>query len=78
MLKLTLFTIQNRKLVCGFVRNLFLQDVRNDEIVARARAVINDNLETVQKIAYLLGESASRTEAILNSILESQTDSDEQ
>jgi hypothetical protein len=30
-----------------------------------------ENLSTVQQIAYLLGENASRTEAILNSIIDS-------
>lgn len=72
VLTLSMFTLLKGHLVCGMVRNMFLTDVRNDEIMARTRAVINDNLETVQKIAYLLGENASRTEAILNSIVESQ------
>ncbi len=32
-----------------------------------------DKLETVQKIAYLLGENASETEEMLNSIVEFYT-----
>ena len=78
MLKLTLFPLQPRKIVCGLMRNLFQMDVRNDEIINRTRKVINDNMETVQQIAYLLGSNASRTEAILNSIIESQTIDDGQ
>lgn len=72
LLKVTLFTLQKNRLVCGIVRNLFQADVRNEEIINRSQRVIRENLETVQKIAYLLGENASRTEAILNSIIESQ------
>ncbi len=72
MLALTLFRLPGDT-ICGIVRNLFLSSVGSDEIVSRSKAVINDNLETVQKIAYLLGQTASRTEAVLNSIIESQT-----
>lgn len=74
VLKVSIFTIQPHVLVCGVATNLFMSDVRNEEIAGRTRQVIKENLETVQKIAYLLGENASRTEAILNSILESQID----
>ncbi|MEG1635526.1 MAG: (Fe-S)-binding protein, partial [Rikenellaceae bacterium] len=73
MIKLTVFTLQKHNMVCILARNMFLSDVRNDEILSRTRKVINDNLETVQQIAYLLGENASKTEAVLNSIIESQT-----
>lgn len=72
LLKITLFTLQKGKSVCCIVRNLFLSDVRNDEIINRSQRVIRENMATVQKIAHLLGENASRTEAILNSIIESQ------
>ena len=52
------------------MRDLYNPEVRNDEIVKRTRLLITENLETVQKIAYLLGENASRTETGLTSILE--------
>jgi len=38
-------------------------------VVEQTRAVIRKNVEIVQKIAFLLGENAADTEAILNSIL---------
>ncbi|MFN3554779.1 MAG: [Fe-Fe] hydrogenase large subunit C-terminal domain-containing protein [Bacteroidales bacterium] len=69
-LKVSIFTIQAHKIVCSVVRDLYNPEVRNDEIVKRTRSIITENLETVQKIAYLLGENASRTETSLNSILE--------
>ena len=67
---LTLFRMEG--MVCGIVRDLLQARVVGDEIVARTRAVIDDNLEMVHKIACLLGETASRTEAVLNSIVETQ------
>ncbi len=59
------------------VRDLTIPEVRNDEIARRTKDVIKENLETVQKIAYLLGENASRTEAMLSSILETITTDEE-
>lgn len=69
-------TLQKYKSVLVICRNMLFSQVRNEEIVARTQKVIRDNLDTVQKIAYLLGENASRTEAILNSILNAQTPAD--
>ena len=53
-------------------RDLVTPEVRKEEVISRARAVIRENLETVQQIAFLLGESASKTEKTLNSIIEAQ------
>jgi hypothetical protein len=36
----------------------------------RLTEVIDENFDMVQKIAYLLGEGASKTEQMLNSIIE--------
>lgn len=69
-LKVSVFTVQSHKTVCAIVRDLFNPEVRNDEIVSRTRSIIKENLGTVQQIAYLLGENASKTETMLNSILE--------
>lgn len=69
-LKVSIFTIQAHKIVCSIIRDLYNPEVRSDEIVKRTRFIITENLETVQKIAYLLGENASKTESSLNSILE--------
>ena len=46
-------------------------EVRNEEVVRRTQKVIKENLSTVQQVAYLLGENASKTEAMLNTIIES-------
>lgn len=67
----SVFTIQKHRIVCGLFRDMFAPEVRKEEVVNRTRKVIKENLSTVQKIAFLLGENASKTEAILNSIAES-------
>lgn len=71
MLHVTIFSIQKHKVVCGIFRDMYAPEVRRDEVIKRTRKVINENMHTVQQIAYLLGENASRTEAMLNSIIES-------
>lgn len=71
---LSIFTIQPHKLVCGIIHNLKVPELRKEEVIKRSRKVIKKNLETVQKIAFLMGENASETESILNSIVESYND----
>lgn len=71
MLKISIFSVEPHKILCALISNMLSGDVKDDEIARRIRQVVTDNLETVQKIAVLLGENASRTEAVLNSIVES-------
>jgi hypothetical protein len=49
-----------------------------DEIINRAQRIIKQNIGTVQKIAFLLGENAAETEELLNSIIESYRYDDDQ
>ncbi len=72
IINVSLFSIRNRQAVMVILRDMLFLQVRGEEIAARTQQVIKENLETVQKIACLLGDNASRTEAILNSILKSQ------
>lgn len=69
-LKVSIFSIQPHKIVGAIIRDLNNPEVRSDEIISRTRAVIKENLETVQQIAYLLGENTSKTETALHSIVE--------
>lgn len=69
LLHVSVFTVEPHKLIGVMVSNLMLQGVQSDEMIQRTRQVIRENLATVQQIACLLGENASRTEAILNSIV---------
>ncbi len=72
ILNISVFTIKKNKVVGGIIRDLTAPEVRREEVVDRARNVIRDNLKTVQQIAFLLGESAAKTEKTLNSIIEAQ------
>ncbi|MCF6240114.1 MAG: 4Fe-4S dicluster domain-containing protein [Bacteroidales bacterium] len=71
-LNISVFTIKKNKIVGGIIRDLTLPEVQREEIINRARNVIQENLKTVQQIAFLLGESAAKTERTLNSIIEAQ------
>jgi iron only hydrogenase large subunit-like protein/uncharacterized Fe-S cluster-containing protein len=72
MLHLSVVTIQPKKIVCGVIQNMYEPEVRNDMIKQSVKKVIHQNMQVVQKIAYLLGENASFTESMLNSIIESE------
>ncbi|MFP4065653.1 MAG: [Fe-Fe] hydrogenase large subunit C-terminal domain-containing protein [Bacteroidales bacterium] len=78
LLKVSVFSVQTHKIVCAIARDLYNPEVRTDEVVKRTRSIITENLGTVQKIAYLLGENASKTETSLNSILEILTQNDDE
>lgn len=73
LFNISAFTIRRNKIVGGIIRDMADPEVRKDEVIGRAKEVIKENLETVQQIAFLLGESASKTEKILNSIIRSHT-----
>jgi iron only hydrogenase large subunit-like protein/formiminotetrahydrofolate cyclodeaminase len=67
----SIFTIRKKKVVGAVIRDLYVPEVRKEEVIKRVTDVIDKNLELVQKIGFLLGEGASETEAMLNSIIES-------
>jgi hypothetical protein len=71
---LSIFSVQDFSLVCGILQNLHAPEVRKDIVLKRTQDVIMENMKVVQKIAFLLGENASYTEAMLNSIVESHKD----
>jgi hypothetical protein len=48
-----------------------MPEVRKEEVINRVTEVIEQNLDLVQQIAFLLGEGAAKTEKMLNSIIES-------
>lgn len=70
MLHVSIFSIHKHKIVGAIVRDMSQPYIQREEVVNRAKTVNRKNLETVQKIAYLLGENASETEEMLNSIVE--------
>ncbi len=66
---LTLFSIEPNRIIGGIFQDVTEPAIQKEQIINRARQVIENNLSTVQKIAYLLGENASETEVILDSII---------
>ena len=72
MLHVSIVTIQPGKIVCGVIQNIREPEVRNAMIKNSVKDVIHQNMAVVQKIAFLLGENASYTESILNTIIESE------
>jgi PAS domain-containing protein len=68
---LTVFSIETNSVVGGIFRDETQPAVRKEQIIERARQVIDKNLHTVQQIAYLLGENAAESEIALNSIVDS-------
>jgi iron only hydrogenase large subunit-like protein len=71
ILNASIFSIEPRAVLCGIFQDITQPIFQKEQIIARAREVIQKNLKTVQQIAYLLGENAADSEIILNSIVRS-------
>lgn len=71
LLHVSVVTIYKNRVVGAVIRDMSAPMLVRDEIIKRARKINKQNIETVQKIAFLLGENASQTEELLNSIIES-------
>jgi Na+-translocating ferredoxin:NAD+ oxidoreductase RNF subunit RnfB len=71
MLNISIFPIRKNKICGAIIRDLYSPEVQGEEVTSRVTEVIEKNLEMVQKIGFLLGEGASETEQMLNSIIES-------
>lgn len=70
-LNTSIFTIEPHSVLCGIFQDITEPIFQKEQIIGRARDVIEKNLKTVQQIAYLLGENAADSEIILNSIVRS-------
>jgi iron only hydrogenase large subunit-like protein len=71
MLNISIFPIKKNKMCGAIIRDLYSPEVQGEQVTSRVTEVIEKNLEMVQKIGFLLGEGASETEQMLNSIIES-------
>ncbi|MBQ7984406.1 MAG: PAS domain-containing protein, partial [Bacteroidales bacterium] len=74
--RLSVFSVQDHQQVCGILENMHAPEVRKDIVLTRTQDVIKQNMKVVQQIAFLLGENASYTESMLNSIVESHQGKD--
>jgi iron only hydrogenase large subunit-like protein len=71
ILNTSVFTIEPHSVMCGIFQDITKPIFQKEQIIGRAREVIQKNLQTVQQIAFLLGENAADSEIILNSIVRS-------
>lgn len=73
ILHATIFTIEKHSVIGGIIQDITEPAVRKEQVIRKAREVIQRSLETTQKIACLLGENAAESEITLNSIIDSFT-----
>jgi len=71
LLNVSVFTIKKNKIAGAVIRDMYDPEIRQEESITRISEVIDKQLELVQKIGFLLGEGASESEQMLNSIMES-------
>ena len=76
LLNLSVFTIKKNSIVGAVIRDMYAPEVRKEEVIKRISDVIDINLAMVQKIGFLLGEGASETEQMLNSIIQTYREGD--
>ncbi len=70
LLNMSVFSLKPNKIAGAVFRDMYVAEVRQEEIIHRVNDVIDENLKMVQQIAFSLGEGASKTEKMLNSIVE--------
>ena len=68
---LSVFSVERGRIVGGILRDITEPAVQRDQVIRQAQTVIRRQMETVQKIAYLLGENAAESQVSLNAIIES-------
>jgi PAS domain S-box-containing protein len=78
LLHISVVTIYKQRVVGAVIRDMSAPVLVRDEIISRAQRVNKQNIDTVQKLAYLLGENAAQTEELINSIIESYRYSDDE
>lgn len=71
LLNVSIFPIRQGKIVGAVIRDMYVPEVRKEQILSRINEAIHENLSMVQQIGFLLGEGASKTERMLNSIIQS-------
>jgi hypothetical protein len=64
----TIFTIETNQVAGGVILDVTCTEMHREQIAQRAKQVIRKNLETVQEIAFRLGENMADTEILLRSL----------
>ena len=76
--QVTVFEIEREEIAAGVLEDITVPKNQRERTISQAQKVIEKNLSVVQKIAFLLGENAAETESMLNSIIESYSDGEEE
>ncbi|MBT3385489.1 MAG: PAS domain S-box protein [Prolixibacteraceae bacterium] len=71
LLHVSVITLYKQRVVGAVIRDMSAPMLVRDEIINRAQRINKQSIETVQKIAFLLGDNAAETEELLNSIIQS-------
>ncbi|RPI43505.1 MAG: histidine kinase [Bacteroidetes bacterium] len=71
ILNVSVFVIEKDRIAGAVIRDMSAPEVQKEEVVKRLTEVIDRNLSLVQQIGFILGEGASESERMLNSIIES-------
>ena len=71
LIHISVVTLYKNKVVGAVIRDMSAPKLVRDEIISRAQRINKQNIEMVQKIAFLLGENAAEIEELLYSIIES-------
>jgi len=76
ILHAAIFSIEPKSVVGGILQDITEPAMQKEQTIQRAQRVIEQNLKTVQQIAFLLGENAAESEITLNSIVQSFSSGD--
>lgn len=71
LFNINVFKFEKKSIVGGIIKDMSAPEVQAEQVTERLTEVIDQNLNMVQQIGFLLGEGASKTEAMLNSIIKS-------
>lgn len=69
LLNVQVFNLGKGHLIGCIFRDLMMPEIQKEETIRRITEIIDKNLSIVQKIGFLLGESAAESERMLNSII---------
>ncbi len=70
LVHVSVVSLYKNRVVGAVFRDMSAPMLVQDEIINRAHRIIRQNIDTVQKVAVLLGDNAAETEELLNSIIE--------
>ena len=69
LISLSILSLTPKKSVCLMIKNLYAAEDKPQEIINRVTEAIHENLRQVQEIGFILGEGASKTEKMLNTVI---------